>query len=465
MADDLGYGDVGFLGNKIVKTPHLDRMAKVGMVFRRFYASSPVCSPTRGSVLTGRHPYRYRILTANSGHILKEETTLAELLKDEGYTTGHFGKWHLGTLTKTKRESNRGGPRGVKHFAPPWEHGFDYCFSTEAKIPTFDPMLKPKGIRRKTWWNPILEKKNATKYGTGYWSNGKEIRENLSGDDSRIVMDRAIPFIEKAVENRTPFFVIVWFHAPYLPVVADEKHRHLYPNANPYRQNYYGCITALDEQMGRLRKTLRDLKVADNTLLCFCSDNGPEGRKGQAPGSAGVFRGRKRSLYEGGVRVPSIVEWPAKIAGGSSTDFPASTLDYFPTVVEALGLAEKVQVKPLDGVSLLAILSGKNVQRPKPIPFESGRQIALSGNRFKLYGKLPTRKKRRRKQNKNSAKRTKIRQTEIFWELYDLQNDPTESQNLVDRHPEVFKKLKTQLLQWRQSYQNSRKGRDYRNDE
>ena len=129
MCDDLGWGDVGFNGNKVIRTPHLDAMAKGGMKFNRFYAAAPVCSPTRGSCITGRHPFRYGIPFANSGHMKPEELTLAELLKKQGYTTGHFGKWHLGTLTKTVKDANRGGPRGAKNYSPPQVNGFDACFT------------------------------------------------------------------------------------------------------------------------------------------------------------------------------------------------------------------------------------------------------------------------------------------------------------------------------------------------
>jgi len=125
MADDMGWGDVGFNGNTVIRTPHLDELAKAGLRFTRFYSGAPVCSPTRGSVVTGRHPFRYGIYFANVGHMKPEEITLAELLGRLGYTTGHFGKWHLGTLTKTVTESNRGGPRGVADYSPPRRLLFD----------------------------------------------------------------------------------------------------------------------------------------------------------------------------------------------------------------------------------------------------------------------------------------------------------------------------------------------------
>src|SRR5690606_18682818 len=225
MCDDLGWGDVGFNGNKIIKTPHLDDMATSGLKLNRFYAAAPVCSPTRGSCLTGRHPYRYGVTYANSGHLLSEELNLAELLKAQGYATGHFGKWHLGTLTKTVRDANRGGPRGAKHYAPPWEHGFDHCFSTESKVPTWDPMIRPKNVAPgASWWHSVAEASEAVPYGTSYWTNGDQVTDDLRGDDSKLIMDRVLPFIEKSVRAEQSFFAVVWFHTPHLPVVAGPEY-------------------------------------------------------------------------------------------------------------------------------------------------------------------------------------------------------------------------------------------------
>ena len=145
MADDQGWGDVGYGGHPVLQTPNLDAMARAGLVFNRFYAASPQCSPTRASVLTGRHPYRYGIPAANHGRLPPEEVTLAELLRKCGYTTGHFGKWHLGTLSTTDPSKNRGtGEALTEFFSPPWTNGFDCCFSTESKVPTWDPMIGPE---------------------------------------------------------------------------------------------------------------------------------------------------------------------------------------------------------------------------------------------------------------------------------------------------------------------------------
>ena len=444
MCDDLGWGDVGFNGNKIIRTPHLDAMAKNSLRFERFYAAAPVCSPTRGSCLTGRHPYRYGVYFANTGHMKTEELTLAELLKKHGYTTGHFGKWHLGTLTKTETEANRGGPRGIKNFSPPQANGFDVCFSTESKVPTWDPMLRPKNNKSKTWWDPV---KDNGSYGTAYWNEkGARVTENLRGDDSRVIMDRAIPFIRAAAKKEQPFFTIVWFHAPHLPVVAGPEYTKLYAKHSKFAQHYYGCITALDEQVGRLRKELRTLGIADNTLVTFCSDNGPEGNA-SAPGSAGHFSGRKRSLLEGGIRVPGLIEWPAKIKP-DNTDIPAVTSDYLPTILEIIG-AKQTDKRPLDGISLVPLFKGKMKERGQPIGFQSAGQVALISDRYKIYGSGG-----RKKEQELTLPKLK---------LFDLKKDPSEKNDLAAQHPDLIKKMTATLKQWRKSCRHSDTGGDYKN--
>lgn len=429
MADDMGWGDPGFNGNKIIKTDNLDTMAQAGIRFTRFYSGAPVCSPTRGSCLTGRHPYRYGIFFANIGHMRKEEVTLAEALKTQGYTTGHFGKWHLGTLTTKEKDSNRGGPKGAKHYSPPWNNGFDVCFSTEAKVPTWNPMKKPD---------------TNEPYGTYYWSqDGTKVTDNLQGDDCRIIMDRVIPFIQNSAEKSKPFLAVIWFHAPHLPVVTGPQYRKIYSQYSEDEQHYFGCITALDEQVGRLRSQLRELGISDNTMFWFCSDNGPEGKDGKhgrTRGSAGPFRGRKRSLLEGGVRVPGLLEWPARIKAGQVTDFPCSTSDYFPTVMDILGFKMKGQPEPVDGISLSPLFNGKMQKRPKPIGFESGSQLSLTDNRYKIYSS-----------NKGKT-----------YMLFDLLEDPGETKDLAAEKPQLLKSMKSMLIKWRKSCQDSLAGNDYK---
>lgn len=440
MADDLGWGDSQcFNESSPIRTPNLDAMAAAGLKFNRFYSAAPVCSPTRGSCLTGRHPFRYGVYSANVGHMRQEEVTLPELLRKAGYATGHFGKWHLGTLTTKIRDSNRGGPKSKQHFSPPQLHGYDRCFVTEAKVPTFDPMIAPANAPR-TAWDFLKDKSTGVTFGTRYWNEvGEIVGENLNGDDSRVIMDRAIPFIETAAQNGKPFFTVVWFHAPHLPVVAGPAHVAPYAKHGVYARNYYGCVSALDEQVGRLRAKLRELKIADNTMLWFCSDNGPEGKAGKAPGSAGHLRGRKRSLYEGGVRVSGIVEWPAQIEAGRKTDFPAVTSDYLPTVLDVLDI-EYPDSRPLDGISLVPLIEGRAQERTSPIGFQSAKQLSWVTQQHKLY-------------SSNNGK---------SWELYDLIDDPGENNDLASEKPELVNEMTMAFRRWQRSCQKSDNGGDYK---
>ncbi len=438
MADDQGWGDTGYNGHPILKTPNLDAMASSGLRFDRFYAGAPVCSPTRGSALTGRHPYRYGIYTANTGHMRDGEVTLAEALKTQGYTTGHFGKWHLGTLTRETVDGRRGGRERTKeHYSPPWECGFDEAFSAEVQMPT---------------WNPMQNQAFPSKYWIGEEEYAKD---NLDGDDSRVIMDRAIPFIQRAVESQTPFFTVIWFHAPHEPVVAGPKYREMYKAHSEGEQHFYGCVTALDEQVGRLRKELRNLGVADDTMLWYCSDNGPEGRDtttGRRRGSAGPFRGRKRSLFEGAVRVPGILEWPSKIRQARTTRLPCSTVDYFPTVLATLGFEMKGAPEPRDGVNLVPLIDGTMTRRPKPIGFQTPGGVdqesarlgspdhSLIDNRYKLLSYL-------------DGQREDM--------LFDITVDPGERYNLIDELPEVAKAMRATLAEWDASCARSDAGADY----
>ncbi len=424
MADDLGYGDTGFQGNSIIRTPHLDRMAGNGLVLRRFYAAAPVCSPTRGSCLTGRNAVRFGIDDANSGRLAAREVTLAEVLRAVGYTTGHFGKWHLGTMTIDSRDGNRGQVGNQAEYSPPQLHGFDRCFSTEAKVPTFDPMWRPRGAASALGWPAILHARDAEPFGTSYWNEqGEAVTDNLRGDDSRVIMDRVIPFLRDAVARQQPFFAVVWFHAPHLPVVAGPQQAALYADYPDYARNYYGCITAMDEQIGRLRGALRELGVADDTLVAMASDNGPEG-DAAAPGSTGGLRGRKRDLYEGGIRVPAILEWPDHIRPGI-TDFPAATSDYLPTILELVGTSLSVDVR-LDGQSLVPLFQGDEPAGDRAMVFQYRQQIAVCDRRFKLI-------------STNAG---------ASWELYDLVNDPAEQDNLATGHPAVVQRLRTVAADW-----------------
>ena len=443
MCDDLGWGDVGFNGGEKVRTPNLDRLASQGIRFSRFYSASPVCSPTRGSCLTGRNPFRYNIPTANSGHLPEAEITVPELLKEVGYATGHFGKWHLGTLTTKIKDANRGRPGATEHYTLPTEHGYDSYFCTESKVPTFDPMWKPlsfqedKGESLRYGWEAIGDKNQAEAYGTYYWSGEEErVEENLMGDNSRVIMDRALEFISTTLdEGEAPFFTVIWLHTPHLPVVADEAHRSLYASLSHAEQLYYGTISAMDEQVGRLWQTLEERGVSEHTLLCFASDNGPENR---TPGSSGPFRERKRSLYEGGVRVPAFWIWPDGISAGMSTAVPSITHDYLPTIVDLLDLTYPVN-HALDGRSLTPYLKTKKRKRRQALGFLFREKQSWVMDRYKLIST-----------DEGES-----------WELYDLLNDPAEKQDLAQKKEGKLKKMKKALENWKASVKHSASGGEY----
>ncbi len=426
MADDLGWGDTGYNGHEQLKTPHLDRMAAEGLQFNRFYSAAPVCSPTRGSFLTGRSPFRYGVHSANVGRLEPEEISLAEVLQPLGYATGHFGKWHLGTLTNDVRDGRRGG-RNPGHYSPPWENGFEKCFSTEVQMPT---------------WNPMENQNFPAKYWTG---PGEFAKENLEGDDSRVIVDRAVAFLREAAASEKPFFAVVWFHTPHEPVVAGPEHRAIYSELDENHQHYYGCITAMDEQIGRMRAELRELGCEKNTLVFFCSDNGPAaagggpGAKagGRQQGSACPYRGRKGSVYEEGIRVPGLIAWPAMAPKPRQVETPCVTSDLFPTVLEIVG--KEAPQRPYDGISLVPLLKGEMEERPAPIAFQFGRQRALSDNRLKLY----------------SADAGKT------WELFDLVADPGEQSDISAKEPERTTAMAAALEVWEESCRKSEAGADY----
>lgn len=443
MADDLGWGDAGFNGNTAIQTPQLDEMAKSGLRLTRFYTASPLCSPTRGSCLTGRYPWRYGVLAAHTGGMRMAEMTVAEVAHVKHYQTGFFGKWHLGWVKPEERL-----PRGF--YSPPWQHGFDECFATTSAVPTWNPTITPAG----KFSDEDGEKDEAGnegapwKGGRPYVHNGVEVADNMEGDDSRVIMDRMLPFIRGATEKKQPFLACVWFHTPHEPVVAGPEYRKLYAKHGTARQNYYGAITAMDEQIGRLRDELRKLGIEKNTVVFFTSDNGPADamtKKGIA--SAGPFRGHKHTMYEGGLRVPSLVEWPGHVAAGTTSDTMCATVDYFPTVVELTGASLGTKAdRPIDGQSLMGVLTGAAKERTAPLFFGYRRLYkdidgqALVENRYKLLkSALPG----------------------GGYELYDLAEDPAEKNDLATAKPDILATMKARMAEYDESCRRSRDGADY----
>jgi arylsulfatase A-like enzyme len=438
MADDQGYGDAGFTGHPFVKTPNMDAMAKAGIVFNRFYAGAPVCSPTRASVMTGRTPMRTNV--PNHGHYMRpNEVTIAEVLKDAGYVTGHFGKWHIGSVQKESPTS----PGGA---------GFDEWFSG-LNFFDRDPYLSRNGIY-----------------------------ENPKGQGSIISMDATIDFLKKHKDGDKPMFTVTWFPAPHDPhqetPVDFPDSEDLYKGEES--RGYFLEITLLDQQLGRLRQSLREMDISDNTLVWYCSDNG-----GLVEASSGG-RARKGSIYEGGLRVPAIIEWPAKLAPGT-VDTAASTVDIFPTLVSIAG--GKVDHQPrLDGIDLGDIIAGRRAQRP-PMGFWHLHTVGQSTWSDRIIKELM---EAQQKGLPNPFPERLLKNVEEFpqfergdyqghaawnawpWklhriqkadqvtiELYDLVNDPMEANDLAKQEPARVKRMLKELLGWQASVYDSWEGKDY----
>lgn len=427
MTDDQGWGDVGYNGHKVLKTPVLDEMAASGLRFDRFYAAAPVCSPTRGSVMTGRHPNRFGCFLYNYS-IRPQEVTVAEAVKTAGYATGHFGKWHLGPV-KAGTPVNPGGS------------GFDEWLSHDNFF-EIDPPLSRNGAPPETH----------------------------RGESSEIVVNEALRFAQKAVRAKRPFLAVVWFGSPHTPHKAYPEDRAPYAHLPAKKQHYLGEIAAVDRAMGMLRKGLRSLGAADDTLVWFCSDNGPTG-----PGSTGGLKGKKGSLWEGGVRVPGLIEWPARIGRPFATSVPCCTTDIYPTVVDLLGLDVPGQVKPIDGISLRELIEGRMTARPRPIPFwkyphkgERGNKPfldkeALSGT-WRKFSNFTHPKPRTGGFKGHAAlvdNRYKLHKLNGKLSLYDLEADAGEKKDIAGRSPEIVARMKAALEKWQASVERSLSGADY----
>ena len=400
MADDMGWGQTGYRNHPVLKTPNLDAMAASGLRFERFYAGCPVCSPTRASVLTGRSPDRAGVLT--HGYALRlQEKTIAQALKSAGYVTGHFGKWHLNGFKGPGAPILADDPRSPSAF------GFDEWVSV-TNFYDVDPLMSRKGTI-----------------------------EQFTGDSSEIAVAEAVKFLDKNRGVGNPMFVVVWFGNPHSPFKALAADKESFSELNDASANHYGELVGMDRSIGTLRAKLREFRLADNTLLVFCSDNG--GLPEIKPDTVGGLRGNKGSVYEGGLRVPGIMEWPA-IIKPRITNYPACTMDLFPTVADILGLPDNVFVEPLDGISLKPILSADITERSQPMFFRFGPKLALIDNRFKLIGND------RSKDN---------------YQLYDLAQDPHETQDLSKAKPDVFSRMKSALVDWSETVDASFAGHDY----
>jgi N-acetylgalactosamine-6-sulfatase len=410
LADDLGWGDLGCYGHPQTRTPNLDRMAREGTLFTQFYVNGSVCSPSRCAFFTGQYPSRHRI----HGHYATREQNaargmsqfldpqvpnLARLLKQAGYSTAHIGKWHLG--------SNSGGPE-------PTAYGFDFVGSTErggAEGPSDDPYYRAKS--------------------TG------------------LFVDEALQFIEERRDQ--PLFVQLWTLVPHATLRPTEDQLAPYARLRAAGANFphasaaeifSASVTDLDAHIGRLLDGLERLKLSEKTLILFSSDNGPEdihirnaGHSGV--GSAGPFRGRKRSLYEGGVRVPLIVRWPGHVPSGRIEESAVvAACDFLPTLCKLAGSALP-SGHELDGEDVGDIFAGASRTRTTPLmwnwrfriagePFHHSPTLAIREGDFKLL------------MNPDGGR----------VELYDLPRDPVQLNNVAEKHPQLVERLSDKVLAW-----------------
>ena len=454
MADDLGYGDVAYNGHPRVQTPALDALAREGVRLDRFYSAAPVCSPTRASCLTGRHPFRVGIQWAASGHIGPDESTIAEVLGDGGYATAHCGKWHLGGLSRTVRQTYVDRPVDASRYSPPWENGYQVTFACENTVPTFNPGYLTSAPFGEAGYRMVMDRPVTLDQRHGgfewrdrFWTGpGQFADEDLSGPLPKILTDRALTFAEEQTNAQRPFFVTLWFSSPHTPVVAGPKYRKLYPNCSIEEQHWLGCISAMDEQIGRLRSELKRLGVLDDTLLWFCSDNGPTWVHDHA--SAGPLRGGKGTLWEGGIRVPSVLSWPGRLAGGRALDAPIVTSDFYPTVLAATGVPAPNE-RALDGINVLPLLEGRREQREEPIGFVSPRLLSDAQD-TQAWSKIGGRQMAWLDGDRKLLSRDEGK----TWQLFDLAADPSEALDLSALYPKEVARMRAAWQDWYRSVED-----------
>lgn len=421
LADDLGYGDLGCYGHPIIQTPNLDAFAKQSTRFTQFYSASAVCSPSRSAILTGRTPYRNGVFNwipeGREIHLRASEIALPKLLKEQGYTTCHVGKWHLnGHFNKPTQPQ-------------PNDHGYDWWLATQNNAA------------------PSHENPN------NFVRNGKPVGE-LTGYSAPLIVDEATTWLKEHRDKTQPFFLSVWTHEPHYPIKASPEFKAKYPDlTDDVQREHHANVTQMDHAFGKLMRTLDELKLTDNTVIFFTSDNGPEGDGIKSPGrgSTGGLRGRKRAVYEGGIRVPGIVRWPGKTKPGATSDVPVIGSDIFVTAVGIAG-AKLPSDRVIDGGNLLAAIESRAVERARPLYW----RCAIAPGPLKTAMRIGDWK---------ILADEKLTQ----FEIYDLKGDPQEKNDLSSAQPGKLAELKAALVKlnteieaegpdwWKQSNQGEKK--------
>ncbi len=426
MTDDQGYGDFGVTGNPVIRTPHLDALAEASASLSNFYVS-PVCAPTRASLMTGRYNYRTRVVDTFKGRAMMEpeEVTVAEVLQQAGYATGIFGKWHLGDNYPLR----------------PIDQGFDTSL-IHAGGGLAQPSEPLENKRRYT--DPIL------------FRNGQQVQ--TEGYCTDVYFEAARDFIDRNQAADRPFFIYLPTNAPHGPYHDVPQQLYDYyksidltpvlegrPQDADRVARIFAMIENVDQNVGQLRAHLAERKLSDNTLLMFLVDNGPNTRR-----YVGPFRGKKAEVHEGGIRSPLWAHWPARLPAGTTSDRIAAHLDVMPTVLAAAGVAVPEDLE-LDGRNLLPLLEGRDPAWPDrqlviqahrgnaPVPFH---HFALRTQRWKLLH--PT----------GFGRETMPEN--VPFELYDMATDQGETINLAESRPERVEALKAKYLAWFEDVSSTR---------
>jgi arylsulfatase A-like enzyme len=392
FADDLGYGDLGVYGSPNIQTPNLDRMAAEGVKLTDFYSVSPVCTPSRAGLLTGRYPVRsgmVRVLFPREEVGLREsEITLAEALKAQGYATGMFGKWHLGDRPRHS----------------PLRHGFDYRYG----LPFSNDMTRP----HTSWPEPLR-----------LYEGDEVVEEGVDQTTlTKRYTEKAAAFLEQHQDK--PFFLYLPYAMPHWPWFASQGF-----HGKSVKGPYGDAVEEVDWSAGEILAALRRLGLEENTLVIFTSDNGGSGRQGA--GSNGTLRGFKGQTYEGGQREPFLARWPGKIPAGSLRTGLAAMVDLYPTLIGLAG-GSSPSDRPMDGVDMWPMLSGAGPSRRDTFHYwshnwDSEPQLAaIREGRWKLHF---------------ADKLEWPQRTFEPTELYDLNADPSERFDLSKQHPEVVRRL------------------------
>lgn len=413
--DDLGYGDVGAFGSTLIQTPHLDKLAKSGLKLTDFYVASPVCSPSRAALLTGCYPLRVGIPRVLAPHGIEwakdiwrhglhpDEETLPELLKTKGYKTAIFGKWHLGHLPE--------------HL--PYQHGFDHFLG----IPYSNDMYPKTGKE----YPPLPLIKDTV-----------VIEENPDQSTfTQLFTDQALNFMEQNQAN--PFFVYIPHPMPHVPIFASKKF-----SGNSENGLYGDVIEEIDASVGQIVQKLEDLKIRENTLIIFTSDNGPWLAYGNHAGSAGNLREGKHTTMEGGQRVPFIISWPGKIRPGESDEL-ITNMDLLPTLAQWAGVA--LPEKTIDGLAMNDFFEGKIAKagRKDFLYYYSKELQAMRSGNWKIH--KPHTYNKIGENIGRDGERGAYDVGNIDWALFDLSNDPGEKNDLAKQYPQLMDSLKVRMLQ------------------